>query len=165
MRPEDAGGGASRSTDPAAGTSSATDVSLREYLTALISAAEARSDARFEAMKQTVETAFANSQVAIGKAEEATAKRFEGVNEFRSALSDQASSFVSRTTLDALVEKLENQIERNRADLDSLAKRIDVREGQLQGSKVTIGNLIALVTVAAAIIGVIVVLANQFAGP
>ncbi len=165
MRAEGEGGGASRSTDPAAGTSAATDVSLREYLTALISAAESRSDARFEAMKQTVETAFHASQVAVGKAEEATAKRFDGVNEFRAALSDQAATFVSRPTIDALVEKLEAQIDRNRQDLDALARRIDVREGQLQGSKVTIGNLIALVTVAAAIIATIVVLANQFAGP
>ena len=33
MANEDVGGGASRSTDPAAGSSAATDVSLREYLT------------------------------------------------------------------------------------------------------------------------------------
>lgn len=156
----DEGGGASRTTDPAAGTSTATDVSLREYLTSLIDAAEKRSDARFDAMKQTVETAFSNSQTAITKAEEATEKRFEGVNEFRAALSDQAVNFVNRTTLDAMVEKLENQIDRNRQDLDSLAKRIDVREGEIQGSKITIGNLIAIVTVAAAILGIIVVFSS-----
>lgn len=42
----DEGGGASRSTDPAAGTSSATDVSLREWITAN----QRRNDERFAFM-------------------------------------------------------------------------------------------------------------------
>ncbi len=158
------GGGASRSTDPAAGTSSATDVSLREYLTALIMASEERSNARFEAMKETVETAFATAQTAITKADAATEKRFEGVNEFRAALADQTANNISRETLDAVVSKLEAQINRNREDLDALSKRIDIRQGELDGSRVTVGNLIAIVSVGIALIGVIIVLANYLAG-
>jgi uncharacterized coiled-coil protein SlyX len=140
------------------------DVSLREYLTALISAAEHRSDERFEAMRATIESAFTSAQIAIDKAEAATEKRFEGVNEFRAALSDQASSFVTRQTLNALVAKLEAQIERNRDDLDMLAKKIDVREGMLEGARLTVGNVIAIVTVGVAVIGLIVVLANYLSG-
>ena len=158
------GGGASRSTDPAAGSSAATDVSLREYLTALINAAEERSEQRFEAMKDMVETAFKTAQTAINKADEATEKRFEGVNEFRAALSDQAAQFVTRQTLDALVEKLESQIERSREDLDALARRIDIREGQQAGSRVTWGNMIAIVVAVAAVIGTVVVAANWVSG-
>ncbi len=164
MKNHEEGGGASRTTDPAAGTSSATDVSLREHLTALISAAEQRSDARFDAMKATVEAAFLNAQTALEKAEAATENRFQGVNEFRATLSDQATHFVTRETLDALVGKLEQQISRQREDLDALGKRIDVRQGVIEGSKITIGNMIALVSVAAAIIGIIVVLSNIVAG-
>lgn len=159
------GGGASRSTDPAAGSSAATDVSLREYLTALINNAERRSDARFESMKEMVETAFTTAQTAINKADEATEKRFEGVNEFRAALSDQAQQFVTKPTLNALVQKLEAQIDRNREDLDALAKRIDIREGQAAGSRVTWGNMTAIIVAAAAAIGIVVVLANWLSGP
>jgi hypothetical protein len=154
------GGGASRSTSPAAGTSSATDVSLRDHLTTLIQAAEQRSDQRFDAMKEMVDTAFQTAQTAINKAEEATEKRFEGVNEFRAALSDQALQFVQKQTLTALTQKLEAQIERNREDLDQLSKRIDLSEGQAAGSRLTWGNMAALVATAAAFIGIIVVLAN-----
>lgn len=118
------GGGASRSTDPATGSSQATDVSLREYLTMLIDAAERRSDDRFEAMKAMVQAAFEESQKAISKAETATEKRFEGVNEFRLQLADQAARFVTRETLDALVSKLQGEIDRNRRDLDELAKKL-----------------------------------------
>lgn len=157
---EDIGGGASRSTDPAAGTSSATDVSLREYLTALISAAERRSDARFEAMKDMVQTAFSEAQKAIDKAEAATDKRLEGMNEFRDTLSDQANNFVTKDALDALTLRLEAMITRNRQDLDQLSKRIDTREGEIKGSRLTWGNMAALLASFAVVIGLLVVLAN-----
>ena len=156
----DEGGGASRTTDPAAGSSAATDVSLREYLMAQITAAEKRSDLRFESMKEQVLSAFESSQRAIDKADIATEKRFEGVNEFRAALSDQASRFVTTETLNSLGDKLEASIERNRDDLDKLSKRIDLREGEVQGSRLTWGNMAALIGAAAAGIGAIIVIAN-----
>lgn len=158
----DEGGGASRSTDPASGTSSATDVSLREYLTSLILAAEKRSDARFDQMKEMVDTAFSSSQKAIEKAEMATERRFEGVNEFRAQLSDQATRFVTRETLDALIEKLEAQIDRNRSDLDDLSKRVDLRQGELRGTEFTMTRIITAVSLGFAAIGVLFVLLNYF---
>lgn len=158
------GGGASRSTDPAAGSSAATDVSLREYLMAQINAAEKLSDQRFQAMKEQVAAAFESSQRAIDKADEATEKRFEGVNEFRAALSDQATRFVTTETLLSLGEKLEAAIERNRDDLDKLSKRIDLREGEVSGSRLTYGTLAALLAAFATIIGILVVAANWLSG-
>lgn len=158
------GGGASRTTDPAAGTSAATDVSLREYLMAQITAAERRADLRFEAMKEQVAAAFASSQRAIDKADMATEKRFEGVNEFRAALSDQATRFVTAQTLAVLADKLADGIARNREDLDALATRIDLREGQVQGSRLTAGNLVALASVSIAALGLIFVVGVWLVG-
>ena len=126
----DDGGGASRSTDPAGGSSTGTDVSLREYIVALIAATERASDARFDAMKEMVENAFRSSQEAIRKAEAATEKRFESVNEFRAVLTDQQQHLVTRQVLDSVVDRLQAAIERNREDLDALAKRLDLREGK-----------------------------------
>jgi hypothetical protein len=154
------GGGASRSTDPAAGTSSATDVSLREYLTALIQAAEIRSDARFEAMQDAVRTAFGESQKAITKAETATEKRFESVNEFRSALTDQATRFVTRDALASLSDKLQAGIDRNRDDLDTLSQRLDLQQGETSGARLTKASFYVGVTLAVGIIGLLIVLAN-----
>lgn len=155
------GGGASRTTEPAAGTSQATDVSLREYLMAQINAVEKRADMRFEAMKAQVESAFSSSQLAINKADEATEKRFEGVNEFRAALSDQAAHFVTNQQLAALGEKLQAAIDRNQDDLIALSKRIDLREGQVQGSRLTYGNIAAMIAVAATIVGLLVLVASH----
>ena len=160
----DEGGGASRSTDPASGTSSATDVSLREYLTALINAVELRSEQRFETMKEEVAAAFHASQEAISKAEAATEKRFESVNEFRAALADQQQTQVSKTELSALTQRLQSSIDRNREDLISLSKRVDLREGADAGARLTFGQFIAIGSVVVAAIGVLVVLANYFAG-
>ena len=156
----DEGGGASRSTDPAAGTSAATDVSLREYVTLMVSQEMKRLDERFRAVEKATEQAFMNSQRAIDKADAATEKRFEGVNEFRAALSDQASRFVTTDQLRAVAEKLEAGYMRNREDIDKQASRLDLREGEVAGSRLTYGNLAAMIGAAAVIIGIISVLAN-----
>lgn len=81
---------------------------LAEYLIARISAVESsfiqisnereeRNKERFSSMKTSVDAALSASDKAIGKAEQATEKRFESVNEFRSTLSDQASTFLPRS--------------------------------------------------------------------
>ncbi len=155
------GGGASRTTDPAAGTSTATDVSLREYLTALISAAEKRSDERFEAMKAAVAASFDSSEKAILKAEAADKTRFESFNEFNQRIDTILSNTVTRETLDALLEKLESAITRNREDLDALSKRIVLREGEIQGQRLTYGNMAAIVGVIGAIVGLLIILAQH----
>ncbi len=151
-RLDEDGGGASRSTDPAGGTSSATDVSLREYLHAEITAVERRSEARFEAMQRAVDTAL-----------EATERRFEGVNEFRSALSDQAQAFVTRDAISALQDKLQASIDRNTSDLRLLAQRLDLREGEDSGAKLTRTGLYTSVVAAILFIGLLISLANYFA--
>jgi hypothetical protein len=159
----DEGGGASRTTDPAAGSSAATDVSLREYVALMIKGVEERADIKFTAMQDAVASAFANSQRAIDKADEATEKRFEGVNEFRAALSDQATRFVTSETLAAMDEKLQASIQRNRDDLSALGRRMDLREGQSTGTRLTTGVIVTVTTIAIALIGLIVVLANYLA--
>lgn len=156
----DNGGGASRTTEPALGTSTATDVSLREYLCALLDEAEKRENERFRHMKETVEAAFASAQTAITKADIATEKRFEGVNEFRAALSDQAAQFITRDSMNSLADKLNAQIERNREDIDGLSKRLDLREGQSAGSRLTGGYVVTVATLGIGVIVMLVVLAT-----
>jgi hypothetical protein len=160
MRNTEDGGGASRSTDPAAGTSSATDVSLREYVETLIRGVEERAQARNSALEEKVQAAFESSQTAISKADVATEKRFEGVNEFRAALSDQASHFVTREALAALADKLESQLVQYRRDIEQITKRLDLREGQTQGTRLTTGILVTVTTVAVGVLGLVVVIAN-----
>jgi hypothetical protein len=85
---------------------------------------EKRMNERFDSLLRETTTAFAGAEKAILKAETATEKRFEGVNEFRAQLSDQAARFITRDELHALENKVVGLIERNREDIEQLAKRL-----------------------------------------
>jgi hypothetical protein len=66
------GGGASRSTDPAAGTSSATDVSLREYIHVQIDGLETHMNSQMQSLKELVQSWRHDDQKAIQTAHQAS---------------------------------------------------------------------------------------------
>jgi hypothetical protein len=53
--------------------------------------------------------ALTSAEKAVTKAEAATERRFESVNEFRQTLSDQAGTFISRTEFNALKERMDRE--------------------------------------------------------
>ena len=79
---------------------------------------------RFDSFLREMHSSFDSASKAIEKADAATERRFEGVNEFRAQLSDQAARFVTRDELGALEDKLVGLVERNRSDVEALAKRL-----------------------------------------
>jgi hypothetical protein len=99
-------------------------------------------------------------QRAVDLALEATERRFEGVNEFRATLSDQAANFVTRDAMTALGEKLQASIDRNASDLRALSQKLDLREGEESGARITKGTLYSALIGATLILGVIIALAN-----
>ncbi len=58
-----------------------------------------------------VTVSFAAAKEAVNKAEMATEKRFEGVNEFRSQLADQARTFIPRNEVEQAVAALKQYTE------------------------------------------------------
>src|ERR1700679_3563652 len=85
-------------------------ISLREYV-----------DIRFDAQEKAVNAALAAADRAVNKAEVASEKRFENMNEFRGALADSARLLMPRSeyeqaqkTLSDKVEKMETRL--NAAD-------------------------------------------------
>ncbi len=79
---------------------------------------------RIEQLEKRMLDKFESANMAIAKAESATEKRFEGVNEFRAQLSDQAARFITRDELAAMESKLVGLLERTRMDVEALAKRL-----------------------------------------
>lgn len=65
-----------------------------------------RYQERFESQNTAIQAAMLAAEKAVDKAERATEKRFEGVNEFRQALSDQSKLFATRAELSNLSERL-----------------------------------------------------------
>jgi len=91
---------------------------LRQYLSSRIDAVEkiaeereSRNVERFSAAQDRVKVAMEAAEKATAKAETAIDKRFDGVNELRGALSDQAALMLPRTEYAAqhlsLAEKID----------------------------------------------------------
>jgi len=81
-------------------------IALKERVAAL----DRLFTAQLSAQDEKVQLALSSAEKAITKAEIATEKRFEGVNEFRSALSDQASTFATRAVVDTQLEALRDRV-------------------------------------------------------
>jgi hypothetical protein len=103
-------------------------VEIRDYFTLWIERLEVFYTRRFEDLDAKTTLALAAADKAVTKAEIATEKRFEGVNEFRSTLADQAANLMPRAEA---MSKFDNVYK----DIDSLEK--DVQKMREQGSTVT----------------------------
>ena len=79
------------------------EIGLREHLLAVMAEKDKRYDQRFEDSKEAISAALAASKEAVVKAELATEKRFDSVNEFRGALSDAQTRYITKTEAIALV--------------------------------------------------------------
>lgn len=101
---------------------------------------------------ERVVLALAAADKAVLKAEVATEKRFESVNEFRQTLSDQTRSFISRVEFDAVRDA-------NGARVADLASRLDKTEGKTVGLNAgwiyLLGGLSVVATVVSLVILVV----------
>jgi len=169
---------------------------LREYLLSKIQAVEEKLkdhkvllDERYKTQSESLSTAFlaadkavqaalTSAEKAVAKAEGSADKRFDGVNEFRRTLSDQAKEFaerskdfMSRTEADAkitaIVEKADSlekanvtahQLQSQRlSELDQrLSSRLDLTKGKSDGTNNTIAFLFAFITVTVAIVATVI---------
>lgn len=82
------------------------DTRLREH----IGAQYGQISAALEAARRETSFAHAASEKAIAKAEVANEKRFESVNEFRSQLSDQATTFLPREVAESFFNQLSERV-------------------------------------------------------
>ncbi len=72
---------------------------LKEFLLAELQAADLRYEQRFKAAEN-----------AVMKAENASEKRFDGVNEFRAALADQTASLMPRAEAEARIASVADKL-------------------------------------------------------
>ena len=94
---------------------------LHTHLIRIQDERDQRYEQRFSDLEKSLTVALAASEKAILKAESATERRFDAVNEFRSTLSDQAAQFVTRAENHAtnlrMAERLEELTDRvNRSE-------------------------------------------------
>lgn len=128
-------------------------VSLRDYIERRLSDMEALNGERFKSSKEAVATALSSAKEAVVKAEIATEKRFESVNEFRGQLNDQAATLMSRReylgTHEAMLEKI-----------DIINGRLNRMEGTTKGSEITMGRIYGAIAALGIILGIIITIAG-----
>ena len=106
-----------------------------------------------EAQAEKVALALASADKAVLKAETATEKRFEGVNEFRQQLADQARNFMTRVEALAVLERHSERIQ-------EVTDRLNRAEGQGQGRDKGRAGLYAAIGAVGVLITIFVWLAN-----
>lgn len=97
-----------------------TNVALRDYFTLWIERLEVFYTRRFEDLDAKTTLALAAADKAVTKAEIATEKRFEGVNEFRATLADQAARLLPR-------EEAASKFENIQKDITAITRDIQAR--------------------------------------
>lgn len=98
---------------------------------------------------EKVKLALDAADKAVSKAEQATEKRFESVNEFRASLADQSATLVTRTEFISKVEAVAEK-------LSDLTDRLNRAEGKGAG----IGALWGWIIGAIGLLSTVVVIAN-----
>lgn len=101
-----------------------------------------------DSQAEKVALALNASDKAVTKAEVATEKRFESVNEFRGQLDDQAKQLVTRVEFNALRDSIVDKV-------DEIRRHADRDQGRGAGLQQGWGYLVALISVAIAIVSVI----------
>lgn len=121
-----------------------------EALKTLMDEREDRTKERFALMEKNINVAMTASDKAVTKAETATEKRFESVNEFRETLRDQAATLMPRAEYDvqhkALEEKL-NVFIRSTANKSEdankmIGERMEAMNKFIQGLQITQNTLV-----------------------
>lgn len=110
---------------------------LKEYFTLwletferLMEERDKRYEARFKAADEKTSLALASSDKALSKAEAATEKRFEGVNEFRDTLRDQAGTFITRSEVSARNSAYDDKLETIRKEIQFLREANQIGIGR-----------------------------------
>lgn len=129
---------------------------------------EKHVEQKFIALEKLMEQKFASSAIAITKAESASEKRFDSVNEFRLTLTDQASTFVARNEYDRSITNLSDKImnmsallsdkfDSNKIDLtkriDDLRSYKDTATGKSEGLSAATGILMTVIGLTSGLLG------------
>lgn len=130
---------------------------LLAHLIVILDERDLRYQQRYDAQQSAIGAALQSAQEAVLKAEVATEKRFESVNEFRGTLSDQAATFISRNEIETLRAANDDRV----ADLTERLDRMEGRDAGVGARIASIrGSMAIYVGLATLVLGLAVFVAN-----
>lgn len=116
---------------------SGSELTVRE-LYAVMNERERALDQRLSALRETLVQSIASAEKAVAKAEAASEKRFEGVNEFRNTLKDQQTTFTTRPEVEVRFKNLEERF-------SVLQSRFNAEQSQKEGTTWLWGVLVGAI--------------------
>lgn len=143
----------------------------REYLEAQIDGLKQTITAQIVSQKEAIQAALISADKAVLKAETAAEKRFESVNEFRSALSDQQQRLATKDELNLRFQALEEKVAEGTKTklallqgmsdrISDVSERVRLTEGVTTGSRMTIATGITIIGVVIVAVGAVIALLN-----
>ena len=127
-------------------------VAIRDYFALWLHRLETYYDRRFSDLDTKTTLALTAADKAVTKAETATEKRFEGVNEFRGALSDQAANLMSRVESLTKFEAISKDLLAVIKDVQTLNTRATVIETRSVTWTTALGIFFTVLQISLAII-------------
>src|SRR5450755_1456459 len=109
-------------------------VAVQEEMDRRFTDLSSQLDRRFTDSERAVQAALAAAKEAVLKAETASERRFESVNEFRAQLNDQAHAFLTRTESEAKLAAITDRITVNSDRLAALELRLTTRLDRGEGA-------------------------------
>lgn len=127
-------------------------------------------DAALASAEKAVQAALASTKEAILKAEAAVNVRLAGMNEIRGILNDTITRVVPREVFDEAIRHISDRHEvaikilTDRIDvgLSSERRRGDFSAGQTKGKQITMANLVTVVGISLAALGLFITVALRF---
>lgn len=150
------------------------------HIRTLIDGNDKRYEERFLASQKALELGLAGTKTEIGaalvsadravqKAEVATEKRFESVNEFRATLDNQQRTLIPRSEVDVIKLSLEEKIAQVTKTLDEVRRGDALVGGVAQGGKAAIdssrANLAILLTIGLFLLAVVTFVLKSATAP
>lgn len=109
---------------------------FREHVDTLLAELDHRYEQRFEGQQTGLQAALSSANADRVRAEASMERRFEGVNEFRQTLSDQANTFIPRA-------EAVQRADANATRIAELAERVRGLEGERKGGATASGSIYA----------------------
>lgn len=126
---------------------------LRDYVLSQVQNLDQRLTIMLNANKAAADAALEAAKVAVLKAEAASDKRFENVNEFRATLADQQRTLIPRTEVEASLRAIDFRIVQ-------LEERLQDQSSRDKGGKEGYSNVIAIIGVVSLVIGIVLSIYN-----
>lgn len=123
---------------------------LEKHLTSRIQSVETILNIRLDGVEKNVDSAYSAADKALTKAEHANEKRFEGVNEFRKALTDQTATFIPRSECELQIKSLNEIISSSVDRISRIESRgLGKAESVSAMGALTVGILLGITALAA----------------